>query len=169
MAQCRNRGIHNLKIAVLFSQPTTFLFMESIENMTKKFFVCLLLLVGVGLTGCGDNHRLSGTVTFTDGKPVTSGMVLFTTPTFQAKGEIQADGKYVAGSANPKDGIPAGTYQVSLTGVTKSVPGFGGMPSFVPLCDEKYQNATSSGLTCTVPAPGNKYDLVLDPHPVNYP
>ena len=134
----------------------------------KKCFGCLLLVV-FSLTGCGDNHRLSGTVTFSDGKPATTGMVLFSTPTFQAKGEIQSDGSYIVGSEKRHNGIPTGTYQVSVTGITKQVPGMGGMSSYVPLCDEKYESATTSGLTCTVPASGNKYDLVLDPHPVNYP
>jgi len=137
--------------------------------MTKKLFIGLLLLVGLSLAGCGDNCRLSGKVTFTDGNPVPTGMVLFTTPTFQAKGEIQPDGTYIVGSEKKYNGIPKGTYQVSVTGVTKQVPGMGGMSAYVPICDEKYLYDATSGLTCTVPAPGNKYDIVLEPHPVNYP
>ena len=143
--------------------------MEGDLIMTRKLLVLLLLLAGLSLAGCGDHCRLSGKVTFSDGKPVTSGMVIFSTASFQAKGEIQSDGSYIAGSEKVRNGIPAGTYQVSVTGITKSVPGMSGMPNFIPICDEKYLNATSSGLTCTVPAPGNKYDLVLEPHPRNYP
>ena len=137
--------------------------------MTKKICVCLLLLIGFSLAGCSDHCRLTGKVTFSDGKPVTFGMVLFTTGTFQAKGEIRSDGSYTVGSEKTNNGIPKGTYQVFVTGVTKQVPGMGGMSSYVPLCDVKYENAATSGLTCTVPAPGNKHDIVLEPHPVNYP
>jgi len=100
-------------------------------------------------------------------------MVIFTTNTFQAKGEIQPDGSFSAGSEKAGNGIPKGTYQVYVSGIGKTVPGmsFGTMEMsrYVPLCHEKYESAASSGLTCTVPAPGNKYDIVLEPHPVNYP
>ena len=133
--------------------------------MTKQLFIGLLLLAGLVSAGCNKNHRLTGKVTFTDGNPVTSGMVIFSTATFQAKGTIQSDGSYTAGSEKINDGIPKGTYQVHVTGVEKPT----GPSSTVPLCEEKYFSAANSGLTCTVPAPGNKYDLVLEPHPRNYP
>ena len=149
------------------------------KNVAKLFFrtsTCRLFYPGLGfallltvVVGCGDNHRLSGKVTFKDGQPAPCGMVLFTTPTFQAKGEIKSDGSFVVGSQSSTDGLPKGEYKVSVSGITKPVKGMGGMASYIPLCDEKYQSETTSGLTCTVPAPGNRFDLVLDPHPKNYP
>ena len=138
--------------------------------MKKKLIACVLLVAGFGLAGCGSNCRLSGKVTFEDGTHATQGMVVFTTESFQAKGEIQPDGSYTAGSEKSNNGIPKGTYQVYVTGIGKQVEGGTmGMSMFVPTVHEKYGNASTSGLTCTVPAPGNKYDLVLEPHPTNYP
>jgi len=138
--------------------------------MTKKLIACVLLIVGFGLTGCGGHYRLSGKVTFEDGTPAANGMVMFTTDSFQAKGEIQPDGSFVVGSEKAGNGIPKGTYQVYVTGIGKQTPGgMMGMSLFVPTVHERYGNASTSGLTCTVPAPGNKYDLVLEPHPTNYP
>jgi hypothetical protein len=138
--------------------------------MKKKIIACVLIIIGFGLTGCSGNHRLSGKVTFEDGTSATRGMVIFTTETFQANGEIQQDGTFVVGSEKVGDGIPKGTYKVYVTGIGKLIgEGMGGTPLFVSTVHEKYMSASTSGLTCTVPAPGNKFDLVLEPHPTNYP
>ena len=142
--------------------------------MMKKYIICMLWFVGISLTGCSDHCRLSGKVSFEDGTPATRGMVIFTTESFQAKGEIQLDGSFVVGSEKVGDGIPRGTYGVYVSGIGKTVPGLEvpgmqRMSMYVPICHEKYENAGTSGLVCTVPAPGNKYDIVLEPHPTNYP
>ena len=134
---------------------------------TLCFFSFLLLVLTV--IGCGGNSRLSGKVTFTDGKPATHGMVIFTnvTDSFQAKGEINKDGTYVVGSTKARNGLPPGEYKVFVSGIDTTAQSLGmGIP--VPLCAEKYQNASTSGLTCTVPAPKNTYNIELEPHPVNY-
>ena len=132
--------------------------------MSSKHCVILLCLVVI-LSGCsGDKKKVSGKVTFSDGKPVTSGKVNFSTDTYQANGTIQSDGSYQMGSIGEKDGVPPGEYKVFVTGVGRME----GM-ALLPLCEEKYLNAHTSGLTITIPAPNNKYDLVLEPHPTNYP
>ena len=137
---------------------------------TKKLIACVLLITGFGLAGCSGNYRLSGKVTFEDGTHATQGMVVFTTETFQATGEIRQDGTFVVGSEKARDGIPKGTYQVYVTGVGKmTTGGMMGNTLFVSTVHDKYAAASTSGLTCTVPAPENKYDLVLEPHPKNYP
>jgi hypothetical protein len=127
---------------------------------------CVILLFSVAiLLGCGgDKKQVSGKVTFSDGKPVTTGKVVFATDTYQANGTINEDGSYRMGSIGEKDGVPPGVYKVFVIGVGRME----GM-ALLPLCDEKYLNAQTSGLTITIPAPNNKYDLVLEPHPRNYP
>ena len=123
------------------------------------FLLCLLLCF---LTvGCSGNKRLVGKVTFDDGEPAPNGMVIFRTDTFVSKGEIQPDGSYQLGSERENNGIPPGEYQVYVTSISKPPPpGAMGMPT--PLCDPKYENPDTSGLTCKIPAPGNRFDITVE-------
>jgi len=131
---------------------------------------CIIIIAILFLTfcGCSGNSQLKGKVTFNDGEPVPCGTVVFSTETFEARGEIKPDGSYTVSSRGKNDGLPKGVYSVSLTGVVKferNAP----MAFPVSLCDEKYSAPETSGLQCTVPAPGNRFDIILDPHPGNYP
>ena len=135
--------------------------------MNYKYCTILLCLVALALTGCdGGKKQISGKVTFSDGKPVTLGKVVFSTESFQATGTIQEDGSYRMGTIGEKDGVPPGEYSVSVMGVARL--DLGAMTSY-PLCEEKYMSPQTSGLTITIPVPGNKYDIVLEPHPKYYP
>ena len=128
--------------------------------------VLLFLLI---CSGCGNQYRLKGKVTFADGNPVTQGMVIFSNNAFQARGEIQSDGKYTVSSSGKNDGLPKGEYKVTVSGVTKTLgAGRNPMPFPVAICDEKYLNVETTDLFCTVPVPGGTFDIVLDPHPTNY-
>jgi len=137
---------------------------------SPRFFVFgIVSLSLLACLGCGDQYRLKGKVTFTDGKPATTGMVIFSQGNFQARGEIQSDGTYTASSTGKNDGLPKGEYKVTVSGITKSMTGGKNpMPFPIPLCDEKYQNLETTPLSCTVPVSGNRFDLVLEPHPKNY-
>ena len=131
----------------------------------KKTTIILLLCLCF-LPGCSENRQLGGKITFSDGQPVKHGTVLFNAPNMVARGEI-IDGYYTMGTLKARDGLPPGDYQVSVTGVTRADSN--NPMLYLNLCDDKYTNAQQSGLTCKVPAPGNKFDIVLEPHPKNYP
>ena len=142
---------------------------HDLGNVMKKYIFLIGILICLVVAGCGKNKRLTGKVTFSDGTPVKSGMVIFRTDTFLSKGEIKPDGSYKMSSERENDGIPPGEYQVYVSGIFKP-PQSGGMPSMpVSLVAPKFENPDTSGLTCKVPAPGNKYDIVLEPHSTNYP
>jgi hypothetical protein len=79
----------------------------------------LLLLVLVLFIGCGNGNSVTGKVTFSDGTPLTSGEVMFSTSTFLAAGKIQPDGTYVIHANNMKEGIPKGNYTVTVKAYEK--------------------------------------------------
>ena len=142
----------------------------------KKYAFLLCLLICLVVVGCGKNKRLVGKVTFTDGTPAPSGMVVFRKDNFMARGEIQPNGSYKMSSEGNNDGLPPGEYKVYIQGMAA-------MPASAPtnprlttqmvlpvlLCDPKYTDPDTSGLTCTVPAPRNRFDIVLEPNPKNSP
>jgi hypothetical protein len=107
------------------------------------------LIIAVALfciAGCSRNVALSGRVSFPDGSPLTVGEVYFETDTFLSHGIIRKDGRYVLGSWSEKDGLPPGTYRVSIVGAEEP----DGAMTYKSLIDEKYKDGRTSGLTCTV-------------------
>jgi len=135
--------------------------------MKKGYSVyCFLLsILFFCVLGCGNGQvGLSGKVTFSDDDtPLTVGMVNFSTSTFLAKGPIQADGTYTLGSISEKDGLPPGQYRVYITGASKAVvPEKGGMPTMVPIIDQKFTTAKGSGIEVDVTATTKKFDFKVD-------
>jgi hypothetical protein len=137
--------------------------------VTSLFTLFLLLFFTVG---CGSGHvSVTGKVTLTDGTVVDKGEVIFTSASTQARGYIQKDGTYSLTSGDV-NGIPPGSYQVSIGGFNPSmeVPkGPDGMPAgsprmmmpIIPFAD-KYRSGDTSGLTCEVKG-RKKYNIELEP------
>jgi len=105
-------------------------------------------------------QQLKGKVTFDDDTPVTTGYVIFLQGNHQSRGEIKPDGTYMMGSEKENNGIPPGEYQVYVSGICDPPPPGQMMP--IPLCDPKYENADTSGLTCKIPAPKNRFDITIE-------
>ncbi|MDR1290845.1 MAG: hypothetical protein LBK06_06560 [Planctomycetaceae bacterium] len=136
----------------------------------KYFFVCLL--VCFCFAGCGKNVALSGKVTFSDThEPLTVGEIHFSTPTFLARAEIRSDGTYVAGSEKIGNGLPPGTYSVTIMYAEINPPenqqqvGSNGLPESVPpklLIHPKYKQKETSGLTVTVEKGGGVFNFEVD-------
>ena len=100
--------------------------------------VCLLLLAG----GCGGgNVKAGGTVSFADGSSVNNGTVRFSNGQYQYEGTIQPDGTFRLGGLKPGDGLPPGTYQVSLFGVVEGDK---------LVLDERYELPDKSGISFEV-------------------
>lgn len=135
-----------------------------------KTSICsvVLFLLFLGFTGCGgQNVPLRGKVTFSDDKsPLVSGTVVFENEKTRSRGVVQPDGSYVVGTLTATDGIPLGVYKVSVSGAYKSGTDkpSEGMDSASPesLIDEKFANATTSGLTFTVDGKTKIFDFSVD-------
>lgn len=120
------------------------------QNLLAKISVILVgcsLLFAVGCGGSGPS--VSGTVSFEDGTPLTSGTVLMTGDTVEGFGEIKPDGTYTIGTGDVGDGLPNGTYKISVKSYGEA--GEDGMG--VPLVAEKYTTPDTSGLTVEVNGP----------------
>jgi len=133
--------------------------------MKKYTFFLLCLLICLVAVGCSKNKRLVGKVTFDDGETATNGTVVFQKDNFMSRGEIKSDGTYIMSSEGTNDGLPPGEYKVAVQGIFKAAPAAaapGQMALPILMCDPKYTNPETSGLTCKVPAPGNKFDIVLE-------
>lgn len=141
------------------------------ESLCKKM-ICsiLILLFAVLITGCGDGSALTtaeGTVTL-DGKPVADAGVLFTPVKGgqPATGTTDATGHFKVRMAN-QDGVMAGEYLVTITkNETQGVDLLN--PKATPVrqrviwhIPEKYSNATTSGLTATVPCDNGEFKFDL--------
>ncbi|MDR2756512.1 MAG: carboxypeptidase-like regulatory domain-containing protein [Planctomycetaceae bacterium] len=113
----------------------------------KNYFILFVFLLPF-IFGCGANHlKVKGTVKFDDGTPLTSGGVTFTNLPYQASGVIKSNGSYELYEQKLGDGVRPGTYQVTVSATTGG--GSDGIP-FVYLVDPKFENPSTSGLTCEV-------------------
>jgi hypothetical protein len=89
--------------------------------MNKGLLSSLAVLFCVVLAGCGDGSVQSGgTVTFTTGAPVPSGLVFFEDPQFSYRGTIE-NGSYKIEGVTKGSGLPPGTYKVYVMGTDPNI------------------------------------------------
>ncbi|MCL2347406.1 MAG: hypothetical protein FWC50_04015 [Planctomycetaceae bacterium] len=114
---------------------------------TPSIFLVLLFVVAVG---CGPNVKVTGTVTFEDGSPLTKGEVRFETATFSSYGGLNQKGAFTLSGASANSGIPPGRYGVAIV-QTEQPDGpltFGSV--LVPQIHTKYNSPATSGLSVEV-------------------
>ncbi|MDR0337463.1 MAG: hypothetical protein LBI18_10270 [Planctomycetaceae bacterium] len=133
----------------------------------KIYHILVLLLICLCLSGCGNNQRVSGKVTFSDdGSPLTVGMVCFENTengTF-GRGEINPDGTYTIGFETDKSGIPKGTYKVFISNAVQE-KGFDektGRSVEEQLIAPKYSNSSMSGLIFTADGKTKTFDITIE-------
>ena len=82
----------------------------------NKYLLCLSLCLVFAISGCGGQGFVpaGGKVTFEDGSPLSKGGIAFSTDTFMADASIKPDGTYTLSSLKPGDGLPPGTYKVTI-------------------------------------------------------
>lgn len=121
----------------------------------KQLLYALIVLGLVGVLGCGKGVEVKGKVTFSDGKPLTVGEVIFQTDTRMASGRIQPDGTYNLASTSESDGIQPGHYKVRVVNAydSSNTPADASpeeaLPP-IPMIDAKFEKTETSGLTCDV-------------------
>jgi flagellar hook assembly protein FlgD len=105
-------------------------------------------------SGCSGKVQVSGNITFPDGAPLTTGEIRFEADGFVAAGKIQPDGSYKLGSLKDNDGVPKGSYKVSIYALDYSNAKLENDPAntthAIPLVAEKFLSTKTSGLVCNV-------------------
>jgi hypothetical protein len=128
---------------------------------------CLVVLAVAALAmagGCGRRglHKVSGSVRFVDGAPLTQGRVVVDyggDSGAGAWGRIRPDGSFTIGTLSDGDGMRAGTFQVAIRDAVIMPPGSEfpdpyakpGPTEPTHLVDERFRDPTTSGLSFTVP------------------
>jgi hypothetical protein len=120
-----------------------------------------LSLLPLGAAGCGaSRYPVQGKVTFEDGTPLTSGLVVFEKnegeTKVMARGEIGSDGSYRLGTSSPGDGAAPGKYRVL---VTVPEPIDAEQAKRTPDVDKRFMDFNTSGLECEVKAASNEYPI----------
>ena len=125
--------------------------------MSRTLIPIFLLLLVVG---CGQ-PKINGKVVFSDDKsPVPHGIVIFHEGNRIARGMIQSDGSYVMGSLTQKDGLPVGTYKVSIKETQVNISETS-LPIYKNVIDNKYESPDTSGLFLEVKG-SQTYDIEVD-------
>jgi hypothetical protein len=116
----------------------------------------VLVVVALAGAGCGKStHPVRGKVRFSDGTPLTVGRVVADSgdPQVGSWGYIREDGTFELGTFSHNDGVPPGTYRVSIENAVTSPPPGGDPTKFVsrPLLHPRFADKGTSGLTFEVP------------------
>ena len=139
-----------------------------------KLKIILTLLILALCVGCGKNVPLKGKVLDEDGNPITAGTVNFVSDKGLSRAKIQPDGSYTVGTLKETDGLPPGKYKIYVTGAEVAVAPSGpvrldvmGQPmqqlaGYKKLVATKFTTEADTPLTCEIPAPGNRYDVVVE-------
>lgn len=127
--------------------------------------VVLLALQGACRPRGEPLYPVTGRVVFSDGTPVTSGMVIFDSVAADrpigARGPIGADGRVQMGTRRPGDGVPAGHYRVAIA--LPAPDGDTGAAGITrPPIDPRFTTPDTSGFECSVgPDQPNVFDLTI--------
>jgi hypothetical protein len=134
--------------------------LKNFSNLRISFAVLLFLLLF--LSGCGNKFvQFGGKVTDSNGQPYTKGYVVFTNDKVQARAKLQSDGTYQLYSLKNGDGLAPGKYQVYLSGHHEIIASSNGFLNPVSDIDDKYANASTSGLSCEVTKNGH-FDFAVE-------
>jgi len=145
---------------------------------TLGMSIAVVMMAGCGSGGGKNTHTVKGKVTFSDGSPLTKGIVVFASPGGVAQGEIQSDGSYSLGSYGSSDGAPAGDYVVYLSGpifgppedAGSSEPAEEGAEMYTEgmedqfgeaLVHRKFSEPNTSGLSCNVSG-ATTFDITVE-------
>ena len=134
--------------------------------MTRKRLLIILLILSffACTTGCGNQVKVKGRVTFAeDGSPLTTGTVCFETTGHTARGFLDKNGCYQLTSIKENDGVPPGNYKVFIEGALEPAGNDKlGMAVKVAIVDRKYTDPTNPAYTFEVNSSNKVFDFTIE-------
>jgi hypothetical protein len=130
--------------------------------MKPGYILFAILALSSLAVGCNSGrYPVSGQITYEDGAPVTAGTII-AEATIDGKvvglqANINPDGKFTLGGANPGDGALPGSYRVLVT--TPTISDAEKALGKKPQLDGKYGRFESSGLTLEVKSGKNELPI----------
>ena len=119
--------------------------------MRNTFTLILFAISLAFLAGCGQT-KVTGTVKFSDGEPLTTGTVVFENDQRTYRAALQSNGTFSMGMLKDGEGIPSGEYRVAVLAMdpatTEIIEGAASDPRL--LTHSKYASSHTSGLTYNV-------------------
>lgn len=101
-----------------------------------------------------DSKPIRGKVSFSDGTPLTGGIICFASETAQFRGEVRKDGTYALGTLKD-EALPNGTYQVYFVMPEEE------SESFIAV-HEKYTDPKTSGLLIKIDETVKVFDIKVE-------
>lgn len=130
--------------------------------MTRMLVSLLMTALILIAAGCGDKVAMHGKVTFSDDQsPLTVGQVSFQSDTILARGYVKSDGTYILGTDKEKDGLPKGTYRVSVDYAVEAISGPPG-PMGISSTTMRPLIAPMEPKTVVVDGKTKAYNIVVD-------
>ena len=124
---------------------------------TTTIFALITTLV---LVGCGD-PRVTGTVKYQDGTPLSVGTVVLQNDQSQGIGELKQDGSFDLYQVNPGDGLKPGVYKGYISQAI-TIDDDGRITHLIP---EKYSNMETSGIVYDSDKDRGRLEIMIEALP----
>lgn len=125
--------------------------------MKTRILALSIAIVVLSFPGCKD-PKLTGTVKFTDGTPLTTGMVVLQNDKSQGIGELKEDGSFDLYQFKPGDGLKPGVYKGYISNAV--LVDEGGKTQY--LIAPKYSNMDDSGIIYDTKTNKGRLDIVVE-------
>ncbi|MDR0521205.1 MAG: hypothetical protein LBH00_05055 [Planctomycetaceae bacterium] len=137
----------------------------------KRFRLIVVCFLGLFAAGCSRDIPAGGVVVYSDGTPLEKGLVLLSDGKFMYRGNITDGGVFKLGGLKQGNGLPAGTYKVTIGGANEYEYTESRNPQIdydksVLRIDPKYENPQTSGLTVDVKKGMSRITLTVDRYPI---
>ena len=131
---------------------------------------CVFVLLLISVVGCGSSneptYKTTGAVTYTDGKSVGDGTVIFVAEGRPAARGVIEDGEYRLSTFETNDGAVAAKFRVAVTVNPPTDFDPDGRRRAPKLAHRKYSAPDTSGLEFEVTKDGsNRFDIELEREP----
>jgi hypothetical protein len=129
-------------------------------NYKQNLLYVFIILCLPAITGCGQNFKVTGRVTFSDGNPVEKGKVIFENDKVFYFGHVKKNGSFHLGVIKDGQGIPPGKYRVAVE--SYDIEGKGLDEVLIHFVAKKFRNSSTSGIEYDITGKTTDILIVVD-------